>query len=424
MNAFEPNKSENQNDKDKPAKKTGEKVLIGLSGSAHSCVAAGLLKTQGYDVSGAYLHMADKPKAGTLGFESRCSSRFELEAVKAFCQKIEIPLVEIDARGAFSERIVDYCVHELLQQRRPSPCIRCNSDIKFEFLIKKADELKIEKIATGHFAQVILDMSTGMARLQKALSPERDQSFTLFNIKPAILKRTLMPLGGIPGRMVDRLLIEYGFKPLKQFHSSKGYCFTDNKTYPKYVDERVAMQLRPKGIIVTTDNQIVGSHDGFHYYYLGQKDNLVLTMKEKKELYVIQFNHQKISVVVGAKEYLYKKYLFATETNWVRKVNALQSFRCAGRITPNGKEASCRVIQFENQSILVEFDQPQWAPNPGQAIVFYEADEVLGGGFIETVYEKDPTTVLTAKIGPSAALAGKKPGSAAQGDQKGQKPTK
>ena len=355
---------------------TSKKVLVGMSGGVDSAVTAALLRTQGYDVIGAHLELSTE-------FKGRCSTYHQAADAKKICEKLDVPFHAFDARDVFQSKVEDYFVHEYLQQRTPNPCVQCNKEIKFGYLLEKADELGCELIATGHYARVVHDEVTGKAQLLKAADLKKDQSYSLFALNQAILKRVLMPLGGIGQAMVKKLAMEF---ELEKDNPTSGQeiCFGGQAGYAEFIDQRSAVGFRPRGTIRTMSGEILGDHWGLHHYMIGQT-NLPLAVKEPEKYFVVGFEMSNQGLIVGGPEFLLQKELLASRATWLREIYGVRGIRCHARISPSNPEAACRVTAFENGYVHVGFEEAQVAIRPGQAIVFYEGDEVLGGAFIDRV---------------------------------------
>lgn len=354
-----------------------------MSGGVDSSVTAALLKNQGYDVVGVHMQLWDQGKSNLERFGGRCCSLVDSNDARRVCDRIDVPYYVINAQDVFVDKVVDYFVHEYLQNRTPNPCIQCNTQIKFNYLFQKADELECEWVATGHYAQVLQHPSgSGPARLMKAVDPQKDQSYFLFGLTQRALQRTLMPLGSFPKSKVRALAEEFGLSVAAK-PDSQEICFIGDEGYKGFIERRTAPPLRPGGLIRTSLGQVVGEHEGLHRYTIGQRKGLQLQGKETESFFVVGFDHKSHALIVGPEAELFRRELFAEQMNWIQPLESIRALRCRARIRSRHDEAECRVTAFQNHCVQVEFDQPQRAITPGQAIVFYDGDDVLGGGFIE-----------------------------------------
>lgn len=370
--------------------KSGQKVLVALGGGIESAVTAELLKNQGHHVVGLHLRMGDHSVTSPDHFGSHCQAPVDMKWLKAFCAKLDMPLHVVDATEIFEDQVVDFTVHEILQNRIPNPCLACTNRVKFDFLFQNADSLGCQWVATGHRAQVIQDLATGVARLLKSVTPETDQSHLLFGVPQERLQRLMTPLGGIPESMIQRLAREFEIpETLRRICPQS--CFVKDPASLDFIANRSPLSLRAKGIVRSIDGHIVGEHFGIHQFHIGQnleglpRSRIQMTLKDPENYWVLAFELDNHVLVVGGEKHLFHRELVASGGNWVKPMDGLRNLRCRAKIGADPSEIPCVVTQFELGSLHVTLEESVRALTPGQAIVFYDGGDVLGGAFIDRV---------------------------------------
>ncbi len=338
-------------------------IAVALSGGVDSAVAAALLKQQGYPVFG--ITMAVLPDSA------------ETSAAEKVAAHLGIPFHIVDFTARFEQQIIIPFINSYLNGETPNPCLRCNQLIKFGLLLEQARLMGAELMATGHYARVRLDDS-GQAHLYTGRDCLKDQSYFMATIGQEALKRIRFPLGDLTGKVQVRQLAEDFGLPVADSKDSQDVCFLPQNGYgPFFKSRNVCPEAR--GLLVHRNGKLLGRHNGFWQYTVGQRRGLGLSWTEP--LYVIEVNAARNRVVVGEEKYLYATGLLAENAVWFGKP-PLEPFEAHCKIRYRHHPVACRVEPLEDASLRVIFKEPQRAVTPGQAIVIYIDDEVLGAGWI------------------------------------------
>jgi tRNA-specific 2-thiouridylase len=343
------------------------KVAVALSGGVDSSAAALLLKEAAYEVMGIHMCLWDSPH-----------SEYQAHRAETICRILGIPYRQVDLQKEFGSCVVDYFCREYQQGRTPNPCVACNQHIKFGILLDKALSLGADYLATGHYARV--EHSRDGYRLLKAADTGRDQSYFLYTLTQEKLGHVLFPLGGHSRDEVKQMAKQAGLPTAAR--SSQDICFISQKNYGAFLGHRFP---GTPGDIVDTRGRKLGQHQGIAFYTIGQRHGLGLSstqvLSAGKPLYVIRIEPESNRIVLGQEKELYSQKLTAQKLNWISGKAPRESVAAKAKIRYKAKEAEAD-LSFRNGSVDVNFAQPQKAVTPGQAIVFYNMDEVLGGGII------------------------------------------
>ena len=346
-----------------PAVRT--KVLVALSGGVDSSVCAYLLKEQGYDVTAVVMKMSP------LHDDT-------VEAAKQAAAELKIPLTVLDLQEQFRANVIDYFVRSYRLGITPNPCVVCNPTVKFKALIDEADRQGCAFAATGHYAQ-IGRLLNGRYALKKSATQAKDQTYALYNLTQEQLARTLMPVGAYTKEQIRELAKKISLKVASK-PDSQEICFIPDNDYAKFIDENTDKEL-PAGNFVDMDGNVLGRHKGITHYTVGQRKGLGLSMGHP--VFVTEIRPETNEVVIGGAGEVFSDTLRCSRLNWMA-IDGLhgEKLRVTAKIRYSHKGAPCTIEETENGIVQCRFDEPQRAITPGQAVVFYDGDFVVGGGNI------------------------------------------
>ncbi len=339
-----------------------KKVVVGMSGGIDSSVAASLLKER-YEVVGIHLNLG-------------CDLNTE-ESARSMASKLDIPFYFLNFKKEFEKKVIDYFIGEYSKGRTPNPCIVCNKKIKFKALLKKARELRADYIATGHYAKVVYDKKRKRYLLKKGKDKKKDQSYVLCGLDQRQLKHTLFPLANFTKEEVKEKAKELG---IHNRPSSQEICFVPNTDYHGFLRTRIGTDSLKEGLIVDREGKVLGKHKGIAFYTIGQRRGLGIATG--KPLYIIAIDSGRDVIVVGSEEEILRDELIARDVNWVAIDRLKKPIKVRAKIRYQHREAEATVTPPSKNRARVKFKKPQRAITPGQAVVFYDKDIVLGGGWI------------------------------------------
>lgn len=353
-----------------------EKVMVGMSGGVDSSVCAALLLQRGYDVSGVTLRLYDGEDYNA-GKTRTCCSLSDVEDARAVCMRIGIPHYAFNFKDAFQKDVIEDFVNEYIMGLTPNPCIECNRHIKFDAMLERAKVLGYDKIATGHYASVKQN-ENGRYLLCRAADISKDQTYVLYSMTQEQLSHTLFPLGTLTKPQVRKIAEENGFvnaaKP-----DSQDICFVPDGDYAGFI-ERYTGSTYPDGDFLDENGIVIGRHKGVIFYTIGQRRGIGTGFG--KPMYVIGKNADNNTVTLGESELLFTDTLYADNLNWIAFEYPESEFKCRAKTRYRQTEQPCTVYPQGRNTVRVVFDEKIRAVTPGQHVVFYDGDIVLGGGVI------------------------------------------
>ena len=349
-----------------------------MSGGVDSSVAAAILKKQGYDVVGVFMKLwSDKASEGKL--ENICCSVEAATAARAVANQLKIPFYVVNLEKEFKKAVVDYYIKEYESGRTPNPCVICNRDIKGEILMHKALEMEADFLATGHYARIKKEKKE--YQLLKSVDENKDQTYFLWTLKQKHLAKLLFPIGDYTKPEVRQMAKKWHL-PTAERKESQGICFIPDRDVCGFL-RRHARKLTEPGPIYEMGGKKIGIHNGLINYTIGQRERL--NIGGPRSYYVVELKKGDNSLIVGDEKDLYHRELIASNLNWIRPISPeqIKLLKLGGRIRYGHPIESCQVSVISNDKVKVIFDKPQRAITPGQSIVFYNKNEVLGGGVIK-----------------------------------------
>ena len=355
------------------------RIVVAMSGGVDSSVAAALLARDGHDVVGLSMQLYDhsgRDGDGQVRFGSCCTID-DLHDARRVANALGIPHYIVNFERQFGETVVSNFIREYSSGRTPIPCVHCNGDLKFATLASRAGAFGAELVATGHYARVERD-GAGRFLLKRGTDSSKDQSYFLFTLTQEQLSHAVFPVGGLDKREVRELARELGLA-VSDKPDSHEICFVSDGDHAAFMAEHGAVP--GPGQIRDVAGNVIGAHDGIHRYTVGQRKGLGLS--SPKRLYVVGIDAEAGAVTVGPREALERTELTASDVTWVSGAEPVEGTRATAQIRYRHREGPVTITPLPDRRVRAVFDEPQYAVAPGQAVVFYDGDAVLGGGWID-----------------------------------------
>lgn len=353
------------------------KVVVGMSGGVDSSVAAWLLKEQGYDVIGVTMQIWQDEEEYVQEENGGCCGLSAVDDARRVAQALDIPYYVMNFKREFKERVIDYFTAEYLAGRTPNPCIACNRYVKWEALLKRSLDIGADYIATGHYAR-IEQLANGRVAIRNSVTAKKDQTYALYNLTQEQLKHTLMPVGAYPKdeirRMAEKINLRIANKP-----DSQDICFVPDGDYASFIREQSKIDV-PEGNFVTADGKVLGRHKGIIHYTVGQRKGLGIALGQRS--FVTAIRSETNEVVIGGREEACSTVLKADHINFMAAADMAEERRVWAKIRYNHRGGWCVVKRSGADELTCEFEEPQHAITPGQALVMYDGEYILGGGII------------------------------------------
>lgn len=354
-----------------------KKAMIAMSGGVDSSVAAYLITQQGYDAVGVTMKLYDNENG--VKTEKACGTDDDVEDARKVADRLGIPYYVFNYTDNFKLQVITRFVDAYRKGITPNPCIDCNRYIKFNQLMQRAKELEFDYVVTGHYAVTEYDKKSGRYLLKKAVDDTKDQSYVLYSLTQEQLKHILFPLGKMTKAEARQIAEEQGFVNAQK-HDSQDICFVPDGNYARFIEDWCGLKFED-GNFVDLDGKFIARHKGIINYTIGQRKGLGIAAKAP--YYVVSKNLDSNEVVLGANEDLFSDSLVAADVNFISIEKLTEPMNVKAKVRYKQKETDAIISPLENGMVSVKFETPQRAIAPGQAVVFYDGDIVVGGGTIQ-----------------------------------------
>ncbi len=369
--------------------KKNKTVVLGMSGGVDSSVCAALLVEQGYDVIGVTIKTFNyEDVGGTIEGDKSCCSLDGINDARLIAAKLGFPHYVMDFSEVFGKEVIDNFIDEYMHGRTPNPCVICNRKIKWEELLRKGMQLGADYVAMGHYAKLRVDDVTGRYTISRGKDEKKDQSYMLWNVTQESLDRTLFPLAEFTKEEVRALAVKYGLRTAAKGESFE-ICFITDNNYERFLKHKLpALEKEVAGGPIKLNGETIGEHSGFPFYTVGKRKGLGIAHPDP--LYVTSIDYKKNTINVGYEKELLHRQLFASQLNLIKYADLFDGKKLTVKIRYKDTDEAAVVTQLDgsgngNGRIRIDFDEPKRAITPGQSVVFYEGNDLVGGAVIDRI---------------------------------------
>lgn len=349
-----------------------------MSGGVDSSVAAYLLKEQGYEVIGVTMQIWQDEEEAAKEENGGCCGLTAVDDARRVAQALDIPYYVMNFKKEFKCRVIDYFVEEYLQGRTPNPCIACNRYVKWESLLQRSMEIGADYIATGHYARID-QLPNGRFAIRNSVTAAKDQTYALYNLTQFQLSHTLMPVGDYTKEEIRQIALNQKL-PVAHKPDSQEICFVPDQDYASFIDREVPGRVAGPGNFVTKDGKVLGQHKGITHYTVGQRRGLEIAAGHR--IFVTEIRPETNEVVLGENEDTFTDTVICDRVNFMAIPDLTEPVRALAKIRYNHKGEYCTLEKQADGKVICSFERPVRAATPGQAVVFYDGEHVLGGGTI------------------------------------------